>query len=49
MRIYNIYTELNQLLDQTLDDTCIIDKYILLNESLLSPHMARSPQTKFLH
>ena len=37
MRVYNIYTGLNQLSDQTLDNIIDKYKYILLNESLLSP------------
>ena len=52
MRIYNIYTGLNQLSEQTLDDIIDKYKYILLNESLLHPSLATRgafpPKQKFL-
>ena len=44
MRIYNIYTELNQLSDQTLDD--IIDKYF--HPSLTTRGAFPPPKQKFL-
>ena len=51
MRIYNIYTELNQLSDKTLDDIIDKYKYVLLNESLLLPLSRQvwrvSPQKNF--
>ena len=40
MRIYNIYTELNQLSDQTLHDIIDKYKYILLNEVYFHPSLA---------